>query len=320
MKPVALLFVVFFCTGASCERSVSDPCAPNNLIKGRSYHEGNLVISETQTLPAYLEKVTIQSEGATFYYRSGEMTQLDGHGHLTTPWLHTNTSEIEGRALKGKVAQFAVSERQFPLLRQVTWKFETTLSRYLGDKWVPREDWCARAPKQGIDEWKRDWNVFAIHHTAGTNQSSTQTVRGIQNFHMDERRWSDIAYHFLIGNDGKIYEGRSLLFQGADVKGHNDYTIGLVALGCYDSSACGTSSTGKMAHVTTPLLDSFGKLTGLLAYLERSHVQTLSRQNVDGHREFQGASTVCPGNLIMNKLDDIIAIAEATRQRLPETL
>ena len=33
-------------------------------------------------------------------------------------------------------------------------------------------------------------------------------MKGIQNYHMDSRGWSDIGYNFLVGEDGRIYEVR----------------------------------------------------------------------------------------------------------------
>ena len=40
-------------------------------------------------------------------------------------------------------------------------------------------------------------------------------VRGTQNYHMDSLGWSDIGYNYLIGDDGRIYEGRGPWRQGA---------------------------------------------------------------------------------------------------------
>ena len=41
-------------------------------------------------------------------------------------------------------------------------------------------------------------------------------VRKIQDFHMGPgRNWWDIGYNFLIGEDGRIYEGRGFDAQGA---------------------------------------------------------------------------------------------------------
>ena len=41
-------------------------------------------------------------------------------------------------------------------------------------------------------------------------------VRKVQDFHMGPgRNWWDIGYNFLIGEDGRIYEGRGFDAQGA---------------------------------------------------------------------------------------------------------
>ena len=41
----------------------------------------------------------------------------------------------------------------------------------------------------------------------------------------------DIAYNYLIGNDGNVYEGRGWKYQGALVKGYNAGSFGIVFMG-----------------------------------------------------------------------------------------
>lgn len=50
------------------------------------------------------------------------------------------------------------------------------------------------------------WNGPAMK-TSGID-SEMRKVRGIQDFHIDTRRWSDVAYSFLVGQSGTFYEGR----------------------------------------------------------------------------------------------------------------
>ena len=55
----------------------------------------------------------------------------------------------------------------------------------------------------------------------------------IQDFHMDDRGWWDIGYNFLIGQDGRIYEGRGFSVQGAHCSGWNTQTLGsVIFIGC----------------------------------------------------------------------------------------
>jgi N-acetylmuramoyl-L-alanine amidase len=192
--------------------------------------------------------------------------------------------------------------------------FSDALSRHFKSNWIPREAWQARAPRKDISHWAQNWNSFSVHHTAGTALSSEKTVQDIQNFHMDTHKWSDIGYHFLLGDDGKIYEGRSLSFQGAHVKDHNANTVGIAALGCFDEKECDGIKNPTATKMTIPLLYAFGELIGVLAY--KNNLTDLSASNVKGHLEFSGAKTACPGNIIMNYIDDIIAIANQTVKQL----
>ena len=76
---------------------------------------------------------------------------------------------------------------------------------------VTRAEWGARPPtrKPRIQDTQklRGW---AIHFNgpAVTNKDEVKFLRGVQNYHMDSHGWSDIAYSFMIGQSGTIFEGR----------------------------------------------------------------------------------------------------------------
>ncbi len=94
------------------------------------------------------------------------------------------------------------------------------------------------------------------------------------------------------------------------MKGHNAYTVGITALGCFDEKECDGKKNPWVTKMTDPLLRSFGKLIAVLAH--RQNVTDINSENVKGHLQFFGAKTVCPGNIIMNYIPDIIAIAKQT--------
>jgi peptidoglycan recognition protein LE len=58
-------------------------------------------------------------------------------------------------------------------------------------------------------------------------------VRTIQQFHVESRKWDDIAYNFLIGCDGNIYEGRGFNTVGAHTYGYNRKSIGISFVGTF---------------------------------------------------------------------------------------
>jgi hypothetical protein len=57
-------------------------------------------------------------------------------------------------------------------------------------------------------------------------------VRGIQGFHQNGRGWIDIGYHFLIGPEGIIYQGRPENVRGAHAT-PNTNKVGICLIGDY---------------------------------------------------------------------------------------
>lgn len=93
---------------------------------------------------------------------------------------------------------------------------------------IERSQWGARAPR-GRDHVSWAWRTeFVVHHSAGP---TTQTVRSIQDFHMDGRGWSDLGYNVLVDDDGNAYEGRGWQVAGAHAVGHNTSGIGVCYIG-----------------------------------------------------------------------------------------
>lgn len=107
-----------------------------------------------------------------------------------------------------------------------------------------RKSWNARPARPRARQPDSVIKEYFIHHPADphdlqgvdTNQEQGAYMRGIQNFHMDERKWSDIAYAFVVFQDGEVYRGRGRGFVPAAQLGHNTGTIAVMcALGDNES-------------------------------------------------------------------------------------
>jgi N-acetylmuramoyl-L-alanine amidase len=100
---------------------------------------------------------------------------------------------------------------------------------------VTRAEWGAREPRTSPVPITVPVNMTFIHHSAGQRSSSPtecmQIVRDIQNFHMDVRGWNDIAYSFLVCEDGRVYEGRGWNIEGAHTLGYNRIALGFCFVG-----------------------------------------------------------------------------------------
>ncbi|KAM3963833.1 peptidoglycan-recognition protein LB-like [Aphomia sociella] len=111
---------------------------------------------------------------------------------------------------------------------------ENEVSRY-NFPFVSRSEWNARIAKQ-VTPLVTPVPYVVIHHsyTPGacyTDTECREAMRSMQDFHMDDRRWWDIGYHFGIGSNGVAYEGRGWETLGAHALHFNSVSIGICVIG-----------------------------------------------------------------------------------------
>ncbi len=100
---------------------------------------------------------------------------------------------------------------------------------------VSREAWGAR-PARRRHAITTPTTELWLHHTAGRHRGFTG-MRSIQDFHLDDRRWSDIAYSFVIDLDSlAIYEGRGPGIAGGHTRGHNTISHAICVMGDFNNS------------------------------------------------------------------------------------
>jgi hypothetical protein len=156
---------------------------------------------------------------------------------------------------------------------------------------MSREAWRARPPKAEYTVHTPDGIV--LHHTWKPSAAQYQkdgTIRGIQNYHMDDNKWSDIGYHFLIGPDGVIYQGRPETVVGAHST-PNTGKIGICLIGDFDPG---------QDPVTA---ESYAALLDLMTWLTSEY--GISTQEFYGHRDYSTKS--CPGDGVYTRLNEIKA-------------
>jgi len=109
-------------------------------------------------------------------------------------------------------------------------------------------------------------------HILHCSDSDFGDVNIIRKWHVEERGWSDIGYHFVIRQDGVIEIGRPVEIMGAHCKGLNRNSIGTCLIGVDEFTEEQFISLRKL-HKT--LQATYGKLA------------------VNGHNEFSSTKT-CP--------------------------
>jgi len=76
----------------------------------------------------------------------------------------------------------------------------------------------------------RKINKIIIHCTA-TPEGRDVSISDVRRWHVEERGWRDVGYHFLIRLDGTIEEGRPIEQTGAHTLNHNFDSIGIAYVG-----------------------------------------------------------------------------------------
>ncbi|KAL8581145.1 hypothetical protein ACOMHN_033593 [Nucella lapillus] len=147
---------------------------------------------------------------------------------------------------------------------------------------VSRSEWKARSPKKVAEKMKQAAKHVLVHHSAGPfaadRASCIQQVQSFQKMHMDDNKWDDIGYSFVVGEDGNAYEGRGWNRVGAHTTGYNAVGIGICVIGNY--------------NIREPNAAALGAVRQLIDYgVRQGHIS--SDYTLRGHRDV--GATECPG-------------------------
>lgn len=156
---------------------------------------------------------------------------------------------------------------------------------------IPRTQWAVSGPLPSLMNRMLPVRHITIHHDgmdpffANDQRTTAFRLERIRSAHRN-KGWGDIGYHFAIDREGRVWQGRSLGWQGAHVKDHNEGNIGVVTLGNFDQQA---PTSGQLA--------SLNKLVSWLM-----HHYRVPMSNVRTHQEWPGAKTACPGTNLQRSI------------------
>ncbi|PIP65086.1 hypothetical protein COU77_01780 [Candidatus Peregrinibacteria bacterium CG10_big_fil_rev_8_21_14_0_10_49_16] len=174
------------------------------------------------------------------------------------------------------------------------------------EKWQqehPEEFRPARTERRdaqgGLYRWPQQYSpqvqLLVLHHTAlavGTDtRSPRERVQALYEYHSDGKGWGDIGYHFIVDEEGTIYEGRA---GGDAVIGGHAY--------CWNTGTVGIALLGNF-ELEQPTQDQINSLQWLLDHLIKKYDINLAKSvsfhgktlpPIVGHDDL--LSTVCPGH------------------------
>jgi len=148
---------------------------------------------------------------------------------------------------------------------------------------VPRSAWTQR-PIGANHNLMNGVTRITLHHTgehAGLADLPTvEILKRIERYHREERKWCAIGYHYIVGHEGRIYEGRPTKYQGAHVLSANEHNIGISVAGDF------------MRKLPSPR-----QLAALTAFLDEARVKySVAKSRVYGHRDLNRSD--CPGDAL----------------------
>jgi hypothetical protein len=147
---------------------------------------------------------------------------------------------------------------------------------------VTREEWGSQP--QPIPDSRRHTPKFITIHHAGVDwkpgRDPAAFVNTMQAWGQREKGWPDLAYHFLIAPDGRIFEARSMDYEPEsntkyDLQGH----IGVELMGNFETQ-----------RPSRKQIESCVKLAAWLCQEKK-----IDPSQIAGHKDRAKGQTSCPG-------------------------
>lgn len=279
---------------------------PNFTLKNNSYQVfqtpqydfdkpmDNIIISVDSTKS---KTATVKSYVRVKFEDSGIWSQLK---EFDTEFHYSNIRTLTGYQLffavrdssKGKTtidrftvqAKYLGKQKMTKILAPDSHKFKATKT-FPKPAIVSRAAWGAEKPK-GAYTPHTPLRII-MHHSYIPTQAQyrgASTIRGIQQYHMHDPKtgWNDIGYHFLIGPEGIIYQGRPETVVGAHCS-PNTNAVGVCVIGDYDPDHDNLNPKIQKSIVN------------LLSWLcSKYNINPMTK--LYGHRDFSPKS--CPGDKV----------------------
>lgn len=194
-------------------------------------------------------------------------------------------------------------------------KIKESLENKYGYKFFERSAWKAKNPRKELtEEW--DYDSIVIHHQGNSSLGficgnpihETAKIQEEETNPNGSQKFDDIGYHYIVGCDGNILEGRDIRFIGSHVNQNNSKKIGILLLGDYsERGEVDWDKTNRIKDYIVDNLDIFNALSvpstqgySCITLIE-CLISVFCIDTLGGHREFalSGDHRTCPGNIGM---------------------
>lgn len=178
----------------------------------------------------------------------------------------------------------------------------------MSNPFIDREEWGARPPRNTQVRPTYPATHIVVHHGGvkgiapdelldadgdGAPDKEEGIWSGYQDFHLDVKKWFDIAYSFGFGRTGARYEGRGWRLQpGATGSPHDRFSVAFCAIGNFEKQ-----------KPTDDMLE--GMVKQAVNGIRKGHLVTPDRLVWIGHRD-KPFGTSCPGKNLYAEIPNLI--------------
>ncbi len=160
---------------------------------------------------------------------------------------------------------------------------------------VSRNEWTDEGPDTTNIVAMAPIYRLTIHHTAMPDDELPDEIdtklrlQKILMWHKSNNKWADMGYHYVIDAEGKVWEGRSIKYQGAHAGNEtlNVGNIGVVLIGNFDLH--------ELPEKQRIALFDF------VHFLKAKY--KIGSGNIFGHEHFK--DTKCPGKFVMPIIEQL---------------
>ncbi len=149
---------------------------------------------------------------------------------------------------------------------------------------IARARWSGGDPSPSMMDRMTTIQWVTVHHDGMEPFFSTDEAASRARLELIRRAhrgkgWGDIGYHYAVDRSGRVWEARSIVYQGAHVKDCNPGNIGVLCMGNFDRQSPTQAQLAAMNRLVTWLMKYYK--------VPPSRLRT--------HQEWPSAATACPG-------------------------
>ncbi|NLG07042.1 hypothetical protein GX553_01140 [Candidatus Peribacteria bacterium] len=146
--------------------------------------------------------------------------------------------------------------------------------------------------------------LLVVHHTAqrtiGDERPGYERMRALYTYHANTLGWGDVGYHYIIDENGQIYEGRA---GGNGIVGGHAYcanigTVGVALMGNFDLEIPAQAQVRSLQWLLKTLADTYD-----IDLNTNVDFHGVSMDPIVGHRTLM--ATACPGYFMYQALSQV---------------